>query len=277
LVETIILTNVNHVMLYPVRVRKTKAKKSYAGAAADEGEKSQGHKMGRDSFTNVDNNTLAPSLIIINADVHTMNINFPMATAVAVYGNRITAVGSTAEIRQMRGLGTYIIDACGRTVIPGFNDSHVHFLRGGFQLSSVDLRDANSPQEFVERICRFAETRRNGQWVTGGDWDHERWPEARLPTKELIDPFTAHTPVFVNRLDGHMALANSLALKLAGVTRHTNDIPGGFIMRDTETGKPTGILKDAAQNLVWKVIPIPALRRNLWRPAQRQATRHISA
>jgi predicted amidohydrolase YtcJ len=230
--------------------------------------------MGNNSFTHVDSKALAPSLIIINACVHTMNINVPTATSVAVYGNRIMAIGSTAEIHRMSGPDTHIIDACGRIVMPGFNDSHVHFLRGGFQLSSVNLRDANSPQEFVERICRFAEKRHNGQWITGGDWDHERWPDTRLPTKELIDPFTANTPIFVNRLDGHMALANSLALKLAGVTRDTKDIPGGFIMRDTKTGEPTGILKDAAQSLVWKVIPDSDFEEKI--VAARAATTHAA-
>lgn len=230
--------------------------------------------MGSNSFTNADNNALAPSLIIINACVHTMNINAPIYTAVAVHGNRIVAVGSTEEIHRMSGPDTHIIDARGRVIMPGFNDAHVHFLRGGFQLSNVDLRDANSPQEFAERIYHFVEKRRNGQWVTGGDWDHERWSGTPLPTKELIDPFTANTPIFVNRLDGHMALANSLALKLAGVTCHTKDIPGGFIMRDTKTGEPTGILKDAAQSLVWKVIPDSDFEEKI--VAARAATTHAA-
>jgi predicted amidohydrolase YtcJ len=127
-------------------------------------------------------------------------------------------------------------------------------MSGGFQLSSVDLRDANSPQEFAARIKSFAAKLPPGSWITGGDWDHERWSDAKLPTKELIDSVTPNTPVFVNRLDGHMALANSLALKLAGVTRQTLDPPGGVIVRD-KSGEPTGVLKDAAQSFVWKVIP----------------------
>jgi len=128
----------------------------------------------------------------------------------------------------------------------------VHFLSGGFQLSSVDLRDAKTPEEFAERIRAFASKLPAGSWITGGDWDHERWPEAKLPTKELIDRFTPNTPVFVSRLDGHMALANSLALKLGGVTSKTVDPPGGVIVRDAN-GEPTGILKDAAQSFVWNV------------------------
>jgi len=127
-------------------------------------------------------------------------------------------------------------------------------MSGGFQLSSVDLRDANTQQEFAERIRDFAAKLPKGRWMTGGDWDHERWPDSKLPTKELIDRFTPETPVFVNRLDVHMALANSVTLKLAGVTRDTKDPDGGVIVRDAN-GEPTGVLKDAAQNFVWKVFP----------------------
>jgi predicted amidohydrolase YtcJ len=192
--------------------------------------------------------SVAPDLI------HTMDPAQPTAEAIAIYGNHIVAVGSSKDIKKMLGPNTRVIDAKKRLVLPGFNDSHTHFLSGGFQLSSVDLRDANTPKEFAERIQAFAAKLPQGRWITGGDWDHERWPDAKLPTKELIDSFTPNTPVFINRLDGHMALANSLALRLAGVTRQTLDPPGGVIVRDPKTGEPTGILKDAAQNFVWKVV-----------------------
>jgi predicted amidohydrolase YtcJ len=221
-----------------------------------------------------DAQTLAADLIIVNARVHTMDEKQPQAEAVAIYGNRIVAVGSTAEIRKLAGARTRIIDAGGRLLLPGFNDSHVHFLSGGFQLASVDLRDANTPQEFAERIRQFAQKIPKGRWITGGDWDHERWPGAGLPTKELIDAFTQDTPVFVNRLDGHMALANSLALKLAGVTRETKDPPGGLIVRDAKTGEPTGVLKDAAMSYVYKVIPAPSFDEKL--AAARAATEHAA-
>ena len=198
--------------------------------------------------------TIAPDVIIVNALVHTMDPLQPSAEAVAIHGNRIVAVGSTKDIRKLASDRTKVIEAKKRLVLPGFNDAHTHFLSGGFQLSSVDLRDAKTPQEFADRIRSFASKLPKGRWVTGGDWDHERWPEAKLPTKELIDSFTPDTPIFVNRLDGHMALANSLALKLAGVTRQTLDPPGGVIVRDPKTGEPTGVLKDAAQSFVWKVV-----------------------
>lgn len=213
-------------------------------------------------------------LVIINANVHTMNRQQAMAQAVAVYGNRIVAVGSNDEIKKLAGGRTRVIDAGGRLLLPGFNDSHVHFLSGGAQLSSVDLRDAKTPQEFAERIRRFSEKLPRGRWVTGGDWDHERWAGAQLPTKELIDAFTKDVPVFVNRLDGHMALANSVALKLAGITRETKDPPGGLIVRDAQ-GEPTGILKDAAMSFVYAKIPPASFAERL--DAARAATNYAAS
>jgi predicted amidohydrolase YtcJ len=204
-------------------------------------------------MNHADNAAFVADTIIINAVVHTMDASQPTAEAVAIYRNRIVAVGSTNDIKKLAGPTTRIIDAKNRLLLPGFNDAHTHFLSGGFQLSSVDLRDANSPEEFASRIRAFAAKLPKGRWITGGDWDHERWPDPKLPTKQLIDSFTPETPVFVNRLDGHMALANTLALKLAGVTRETQDPPGGVIVRD-KNGEPTGVLKDAAQNFVWKVV-----------------------
>ena len=219
--------------------------------------------------------TVVADLVIINARVRTMDRERPVAEAVAVHRNRIIAVGSEAEIKRLTGAGTRVVDANKRLVLPGFNDAHVHFLSGGFQLSSVDLRDAATPQEFAERIRRFNATSPRGRWITGGDWDHERWPNAPLPTKELIDSFTTDTPVFVNRLDGHMALANSAALKLAGVTRETKDPPGGLIVRDSRTGEPTGVLKDAAMSFVFRVIPESSFEEKL--AAARAATNHAAS
>jgi predicted amidohydrolase YtcJ len=223
-------------------------------------------------------NDLSATLVILNARVHTMDPGKPTAEAVAIYRNRILGVGSNAEIRKLAGPQTQVIEAGGKLVLPGFNDAHVHFLSGGFQLSSVDLRDADTTQEFAERIRSFAAKLPAGRWITGGDWDHERWPEvngkAPLPTKELIDQFTIGTPVFVSRLDGHMALANRLALKLAGVTKETPDPDGGLIVRDAATGEPTGVLKDAAMSAVWKVIPPSTFEEKL--AAARAATEHAA-
>jgi hypothetical protein len=192
--------------------------------------------------------------IIVNAKVRTMDAAKPQAEAVAILGNKIVAVGSNAEIQKFAGAETKRIDAGGKLIIPGFNDAHVHFLEGGYQLSSVDLRDAKSPEEFVKRIKDFAAKLPKGRWILGGKWDHENWTPNDLPTKELIDAATPDNPVFIDRLDGHMALANSLALKLAGVDKNTKDVEGGLIVRDAQ-GNPTGVLKDAAMTYVNKVIP----------------------
>ncbi|HKX61705.1 MAG TPA: amidohydrolase family protein, partial [Verrucomicrobiae bacterium] len=133
---------------------------------------------------------LMPDLIIINATVHTMDAQRPTAGALAIVGNRIEAVGTSAQMKALAGTRTRVFNARKQLVLPGFNDAHVHFLSGGFQLSSVDLRDAATPQEFAGRIGKFAAALPAGKWVTGGDWDHERWPTNSLPTRDLIDAAT---------------------------------------------------------------------------------------
>ena len=200
---------------------------------------------------------LAADLVVINANVRTMDKAKPNAEAFAIKGRKIFAVGSNAEISKFIAANTKTIDAQGKLIIPGFNDAHVHFMDGGSQLAGVDLRDAKSQQEFATRIKNFAAKLPKGRWILGGNWDHENWSPAKLPTKELIDAFTSDTPVFVQRLDGHMALANSAALKLAGVNKDTKDVEGGEIVRDAN-GNPTGVLKDAAMNYISRVIPEPS-------------------
>ena len=176
--------------------------------------------------------------------------------AVACLGGLIIEVGRTTDLRRLVGPRTRVIDLRGRRVVPGFNDAHVHFADGGQGLASVGLRDAVSEADFRERIGKYAVSLGAGRWILNGNWDHENWSPARLPTRHLIDPVSSQNPVFINRLDGHMALANSQALRLAGITRETIDPPGGSIGRD-ERGEPTGILKDAAMGLVARVIPDP--------------------
>jgi predicted amidohydrolase YtcJ len=167
-----------------------------------------------------------------------------------------------------------VINAGGRRVVPGFNDAHVHFVDGGRQLDNVDLKDAATPEEFASRIGERAARTASGEWVLGGDWDDQRWTPARLPTKELIDPVTPTTPVFVNRYDGHMSLANSAALRLAGVTAQTPDPPGGTVVRDAQ-GNPTGVLKDAAMSYVDRVIPRMTPERRLH--AVKRALEHAAS
>lgn len=224
--------------------------------------------------TQAEQPALAPDLLILNAAVRTMDEARPQTEAVAIMGNRIAAVGSTAEIRGLAGAKTRVIDAGGKSVLPGFNDAHVHWLMGGFSITNVDLRDAKSPQEFSQRLADFAKNLPKGRWILEGNWDHEKWPGTPLPTKQMIDAVTPDNPVFVSRLDGHMALANSHALKLAGVNKETQDVPGGFIVRDAN-GEPTGVLKDAAMSLVERVVPPRSWDENL--AAARAATDHAAS
>jgi predicted amidohydrolase YtcJ len=196
----------------------------------------------------------AADLIITNAKIWTVDKSMPSAEAVAVLGDRIVAVGSSADVDAWRGPHTHVNDAGGKLLLPGFNDAHVHFVSGGKQLDSVQLNDASTPQEFARRIGERAKVTSKGEWITGGNWDETKWNPPNLPTKELIDALTPNTPVFVNRYDGHMGLANSVALRLAGITAETPDPPGGRIVRDAE-GNPTGALKDAATDYIDKVIP----------------------
>jgi predicted amidohydrolase YtcJ len=197
------------------------------------------------------------SLAVINARVWTGNPRQPWADALATDGDRITHVGSSAEIRKAAGTAR-VIEARGMFVAPGFIDAHIHFVDGGFGLLSVDLRDAATREEFVRRIGADAARRSPGEWIRRGNWDHERWG-GELPRRDWIDAVTPHHPVWVNRQDGHMALANSVALAAADITRDTPDPPGGAIVRDAR-GEPTGILKDNAQRLMTRVLPRPDAR-----------------
>jgi predicted amidohydrolase YtcJ len=192
-------------------------------------------------------------LVITRANIWTGEPTQPSAIALAIVGDRIVDVGGAGEIDRWRGPATTVIDAEGRRVLPGFNDSHVHFVDGGTQLDSVDLKDADSPEELARRIGARAKSK-PGEWILGGDWDDQRWTPPQLPTRALVDDVTNGTPVFVSRYDGHMALANAAALGRAGITERTPDPPGGVIVRDAK-GNPTGVLKDAAMDFVTRVIP----------------------
>ena len=196
----------------------------------------------------------AATLVITNAAIYTIDKQHPRGEAVAVIGDRIVAVGSKAEIDLWRGPQTKVVDAAGKLLLPGFNDAHLHFIQGGAQLDHVQLTDAATPEEFAKRITSQVTKTAKGEWILGGRWDETKWPKPELPTKDLVDAVTRDTPIFVERYDGHEALANSAALKLAGVNAKTADVPGGVIVRDS-SGNPTGIFKDAAQELIYKAIP----------------------
>jgi predicted amidohydrolase YtcJ len=196
----------------------------------------------------------AADLIITNAKVWTADKANPTGQAVAILADRIVAVGSNADIEVLRGPATKVIDASGKLLLPGFNDAHVHFVSGGRSLDAVQLNDATSLEVFKQRVLERARITPKGEWIESGDWDETKWTPAKLPTKDAIDSFTPDNPVFLSRYDGHMALANSVALRLAGITAKTPDPPGGVIVRDAQ-GNPTGALKDGAEDLVFKVVP----------------------
>ena len=193
-------------------------------------------------------------VVLLNGVVWTGTPGAPMAEAVAIRDGAIRAVGTTAQIERYRNDDTQVIDLGGRLLIPSFGDAHTHFVSGGFQLASVNLRGARSRAEFTRTLGDYAETRPEGSWITGGDWDHELWPGAPLPDRSWIDGVTGDHFVFVSRLDGHMALANTRALELAGIDANTPNPPGGEIVRDAR-GRATGVLKDAAMDLVFALVP----------------------
>ena len=199
----------------------------------------------------------APADLVVYGRIWTGDSAAPWAAGLAVSGDTVRAVGDSASIARYAGAGTRVLANGAAMVVPGFMDGHLHFTDGGFQLARVDLRPANTPGEFIARLKAFALERRPGEWILGGDWDHERWPGAPLPRRDWIDSVTPNNPVFVYRLDGHMGLANSAALRAAKLSRATRDIAGGVIVRDPRSGEPTGILKDMAMGPVERAVPTP--------------------
>jgi len=213
--------------------------------------------------------------VLLNGKIWTVNPNQPWAGAVAVRNGKIEMVGSTDDVRTLIGSSTRIIDLDSKLVLPGFIDCHTHFLSGGRQLLNLDLRDAQTEEEFIQRIKAWKEKFTPGQWITGGNWDQTSWPSGQLPHRDWIDKYTLENPVFIARIDHHLGLANSLALKLAGITKETPDPQGGLIVRDEKTGEPTGILKETAMGLVSAAIPSPTEqdKSNALRAAMKEAAR----
>jgi len=193
--------------------------------------------------------------IYINAKIWTGDSANDRATAIAIRDSSIIYVGN--DYSAYKGSNTQVIDVDGKMIVPGFIDNHTHFLGGGYQLASVNLRNAKSEKEFINTLKEYATSHNDDRWIMGGDWDHEAWG-GNLPTRNWIDSVTGKHPVFINRYDGHMSLANSIALKLAGVDKNTPNPPGGEIVKDPKTGEPTGVLRDEATNLVNRVIPAPS-------------------
>ena len=191
--------------------------------------------------------------IYFNAKVWTGDSTNKWADAIALKGNQIIYVGK--DYQSYKGSNTELIDLGGKLMLPGFIDNHTHFLSGGYNLSSVDLRKAKTKEEFISILKEFCQRQKDGSWVLGGDWDHEAWG-GELPSRTWIDSVTGEHPLFVNRYDGHMALANTKALQLAGINKKTK-VPAGGEMPKDKTGDYTGVLKDGAMDLVYRVIPDP--------------------
>ncbi len=213
-------------------------------------------------------------LVLINGVIHTMDAADTVAEAVAVRDGRIVRVGRTADLKPMAGPETRLVDLGGAVVFPGFIDSHTHFLSGGFALANIQLRDVRSREEFAARIAAKARELDKGEWILNGDWDHEQFTPVELPRRDWIDAVSPDNPVCVNRYDGHMVLANGAALALAGVTRDTPVPAGGEIVKDAKTGEPTGILKDAAADLVYRRVPEASMKAKL--RAAETALRHAA-
>jgi len=198
----------------------------------------------------------APSMVILNGCIWTGVKGAPDAEALAITGNTITAVGLSAEIQALADERTTRIDAGGRRIIPGITDSHTHFIEMGLQLARVDLRTAVNRDDFANRVAAMAARLSPGEWMLGGQYTVDSWDDPTPPHRSWIDEFTPGNPVFINRMDGHQALANSVALKYARIDRDgPPDPPGGEIVRDPRTGEPTGVLKDEAMSLVARHIP----------------------
>jgi len=202
--------------------------------------------------------TTAPSepadLVLVSAKIWTGDRARPEATAMAVRGGRVVAVGGDEEVRAWRGAKTVVLDAKGRRVVPGFIDCHTHMSMGGVNLLAVDLRHTKDPADFTRKLAEFAKTRPAGAWLTDGAWDHQVWANPVLPTRAMLDPATGDRPACLSRTDGHMMVCSSIALKLARISRDTPDPPGGVVVRDS-AGDPTGVLKDAAMDLIASARP----------------------
>ncbi|MFN3840378.1 MAG: amidohydrolase [Cyclobacteriaceae bacterium] len=190
----------------------------------------------------------------------TANEAQPWAEGFAIIGDSIVAVGTRKQIQKWIGKETKVTEAApDNLIVPGFIDCHTHFVDGGFALASVQLRDAKTKEEFIQRIADFTKTQPKGAWILNGDWDHENWG-GELPTRDWIDAVTPDNPVWINRLDGHMSLANTAALKAAGITDKVKDVPGGTLVRD-KNGRLTGIFKDNAMGMISEKVPAPSVQQ----------------
>jgi hypothetical protein len=193
-------------------------------------------------------------LILHNARIYTVNSKQPRAEAIAIRGERIAAVGSSAEVLKLGGDATRVIDVQGATIVPGLHDAHGHFSGLGGSLQRLNLRNTTSPDQIASMVQDAVAKARPGEWILGRSWDQNDWPNKVFPTARMLDTVAPNHPVYLTRVDGHAGWANSKAMELAGLTRETEDPPGGEIIRDA-SGRPSGIFIDRAQGLVTGKIP----------------------
>ncbi|KAK7343113.1 hypothetical protein VNO80_26076 [Phaseolus coccineus] len=192
-------------------------------------------------------------LVLRNGVIYTSDDSLPFAESMAVANGRVLRVGNHSFVKELEGYGTQVLDLGGKVVVPGFIDSHVHFIAGGLQMKQVELRGVSKKEEFIKRIRDAAQSSKQGSWILGGGWNNDLW-EGDLPAASWIDDITPNNPVWLSRVDGHMGLANSVALKLARITNLTDDPMGGIIVR-AANGEPTGVLIDSARTLITSLIP----------------------
>ncbi|KAK9682800.1 hypothetical protein RND81_10G097200 [Saponaria officinalis] len=202
-------------------------------------------------------NPAVAELLVTNAVIYTADPSFRFADSMAIGNGRVLGIGNLSSLQEFEGSTTKRLNLEGKVVVPGFIDSHVHLLPGGLQMAQVNLHGVSTKQEFIEKIEVAAKSKKERDWVLGGGWNNILWG-GELPTTTWIDDITPHNPVWLSRMDGHMGLANLLALKLAGINRDTKDPAGGTIMR-TADGEPTGLLTEAAMDLMIPVVPQPSV------------------
>ncbi|XP_042514955.1 protein LONG AFTER FAR-RED 3 isoform X1 [Macadamia integrifolia] len=200
---------------------------------------------------------LVADLVVKNGTIYTSDSSLPFAEAMAIRHGKILRVGSYSSLQDFISDGTKELNLKGKVVVPGFLDSHVHFMYGGLQMARVVLRGVNSKDEFVRKVNEAARDKKEGLWILGGGWNNELWG-GELPAASWIDDVTPNNPVWLSRTDGHMGLANSLALKMAGITNYTEDPVGGSVMKNCN-GEPTGLLIDSAMQLLVPLIPKDSL------------------
>ncbi|XP_010269387.1 PREDICTED: uncharacterized protein LOC104606051 isoform X2 [Nelumbo nucifera] len=197
--------------------------------------------------------SIVADLVVTNAVIYTSDSSLPYAEAMAVRNGRILRVGNYSSVQDLIGHGTEELNLRGKVVVPGFIDSHLHLIWGGLQMAQVDLHGVNKKDEFIKKIKEAVRDNHQGSWILGGGWNNDLWG-GELPVASWIDDVAPNNPVWLSRMDGHMGLVNSVALKIAGITNSTEDPVGGTVLK-TPSGEPTGLLVDSAMSIVKSLIP----------------------